>query len=58
MLLESSWNHTLVTFWATMKLDTLDSSAAVVMYTMVAEATLHAFIAFDQDKGVLRSRYS
>lgn len=41
-----------------MKLDTVASSAAVVMYTMLAEATVQALIAFDQVKDVVRRRYS
>lgn len=41
-----------------MKLDTVDTSAAVVMYTIVAEATVQALTALDQDKGVVSSKYS
>lgn len=58
MLLDSSWIHAFVTFCDVMKLVTVDSSAGVVMYTMVAEATVQAFTAFDQDKGEVRSKYS
>lgn len=58
MLLESSWNQMLLTSCATMKLETVASSAAVVMYTIVAEATVHALTALDQVKGVVRRRYS
>lgn len=41
-----------------MKLDTVDNSSALVMYTMVAAATVQAFTAFDQDNGASRRRYS
>lgn len=58
MLLESSWNQMLLTFCDAMKMDTLVSSAAVVMYTIVAEATVQALTALDHDKGVVRSTYS
>lgn len=55
---ESNWNQMLFTLCDVMNMDTLKSSAAVVMYTMEADASVQALTALDQDNGVARSVYA